>query len=112
MKIELAGHHVEITEALQEAVHNKFKKIKTHYPDIDTLSVILTVERKEQKLEVNTSYMGSPVSACATNDDLYTAIANGAKKLDSALAHRKGSLNSRRNDKANFEHSEHSDDAE
>ncbi len=54
MKIEISGHHVEITEAIKQSVENKFSKIGQHYPDIMSLKAIVTVERNEQKIEVST----------------------------------------------------------
>lgn len=99
MKIELSGHHVEITDAIKEAAHAKLGKVHNHYPDIQSLNVILTVERKEQKVEVSTNYLGSVVSVHASNDDLYAAISSSAKKLEAALSHRKGAIKSKRHEK-------------
>lgn len=99
MKIELSGHHVEITEAIKDATHTKLAKVQSHYPDIQSFNVILRVERKEQTVEVSTNYLGTVVSVHASNDDLYAAIASSAKKMESALSHRKGTIKSKRHDK-------------
>jgi putative sigma-54 modulation protein len=99
MKIELSGHHVDITDGIKEAVNTKFQKIQNHYPDIDTLSVIVTVERKEQKIEVSTNYLGTVVSVHASDSELYAAIASAVKKMESALSHRKGAVKAGRHEK-------------
>ncbi len=99
MKLELSGHHVDITDGLREAARSKFAGIQSRYPDLDSLSLILTVERNEQKVEVNTNYKGVPVTAHASNDDMYTALTRASSKLNAALSHRKGACNAGRHQK-------------
>ncbi len=96
MKIDISGHHVEITEAIKESVKQKLAKVSQHYPDIISAKAIITVERNQQKIEVSTNYEGMSISVHAEDKALYPAIASAAKKLESALSHRKGVL------KANF----------
>jgi ribosomal subunit interface protein len=90
MQINLSGHHVEITDGIREAVHNKFSKVESHYPSLDSLTVIATVERNEQRVEAKTQYLGASIAVQGANHDMYVAIAEAAKKLESALSHRKG----------------------
>lgn len=99
MQINLAGHHVDITDGIREAVNNKFAKIQSHYPSLDSLSIILTVERNEQSVEAKTQFLGAPVAVQSSNNDMYAAIADAARKMDAALAHRKGATSSHRHDK-------------
>jgi putative sigma-54 modulation protein len=99
MQINLSGHHVEITDGIRDAVNHKFAKIHTHYPSLDTISIIVTVERNEQSVEAKTQFLGAPVAVFGTNDDMYVAIADAAKKLNAALAHRKGATSAHRSDK-------------
>jgi putative sigma-54 modulation protein len=90
MQINLSGHHVDITDGIRTAVQSKFSKIQSHYPSLDSLSIILTVERNEQSVEAKTQFLGAPVAVMGTDMDLYVAIADAAKKLEAALSHRKG----------------------
>ena len=90
MQIDISGHHVDVTDGIRESIHNKFHKIEAHYPDLNAITIILEVERNEQKVEVNTQYLGAPISVHAIETDLYVAIGEAAKKLDAALSHRKG----------------------
>ncbi|WIO74105.1 ribosome-associated translation inhibitor RaiA [Porticoccaceae bacterium LTM1] len=99
MKLNLSGHHVEITDALREAAEQKFSGIKTRYPDLQDISLILTVERNEQSVEASTIYLGHTVAVNAGNGDMYTALASAASKLNAALGHRKGSCNAGRHRK-------------
>ncbi|WP_045857436.1 ribosome hibernation-promoting factor, HPF/YfiA family [Teredinibacter purpureus] len=92
MQINIAGRHVEITEGIRQSVNTKFAKVQSHFPQLDALSVILTVEKHEQKVEANTHFLGTTVSVHSTNEQLYSAIADSAKKLEAALSHRKGTV--------------------
>lgn len=103
MQINLSGRHVAITDSIREAVNTRFSKVHSHYPSLDSLSVILTVERNEQRVEANTQYVGAPVAVQGSNHDLYIAIAEAAKKLDAALAHRKGATATHRHERPQVE---------
>ncbi len=99
MQIQLSGHHVEITEGMREAVNNKFSKVHSHYPVLDTIQVILTIERNVQKVEASTLYAGATVSTHASDTDLYVAIAETARKLEAALSRRKGATHTHRKER-------------
>jgi putative sigma-54 modulation protein len=99
MQINLSGHHVDITDGIRTAVQNKFSKIESHYPSLDSLSIILKVERNQQSVEAKTQFLGATVAVEGSDSDLYVAIADAAKKLESALSHRKGSTAAHRYDR-------------
>jgi putative sigma-54 modulation protein len=99
MQINLSGHHVDITDGIRTAVQSKFSKIQSHYPSLDSLSIILTVERNQQSVEAKTQFLGAPVAVQGTNSDLYAAIADAAKKLEAALSHRKGATKAHRHER-------------
>ncbi|ASJ97456.1 MULTISPECIES: ribosome hibernation-promoting factor, HPF/YfiA family [Shewanella] len=92
MKINLSGHHVDITDSIKEHVNQKFSKIATHFPTLISLDVIIAKEHGEYQVELSTNYEGSRISASGSDDVMYPAIAAAAKKLDAALKHRKGQL--------------------
>ena len=103
MQIKLSGHHVEVTDGIRAAVNNKLSKIQSHHPQLNALSVILTVERHNQSVEISTQYLGSSVAVTAANQDMYIAIADAAKKLDKSLSHKKGSSKAGRHSKPNLQ---------
>jgi len=92
MKINLSGHHVDVTDSIKEHVNEKFSKIATHFPTLISLDVIISKEHGEYQVELRTNYEGSRISASGSNAVMYPAIATAAKKLDAALKHRKGQL--------------------
>lgn len=94
MKINLSGHHVEVTDSIKEHLDEKFVKIATHFPTLISLDVIIAKEHGKHQVELTTNYEGARVSVTGTDDIMYPAIAVAAKKLDAALKHRKGQLKS------------------
>ncbi|GGI80730.1 ribosome-associated translation inhibitor RaiA [Shewanella sp. D64] len=92
MKINLSGHHVDISDSIKEHVNDKFSKIATHFPTLISLDVIISKEHGEHQVELRTNYEGSRISASGTNEIMFPAITSASKKLDAALKHRKGQL--------------------
>lgn len=94
MQINITGHHVEITDAIRDAVNSKLKKLHQHFPDLTALTVVLTVEKHEQTAEVSTQFLGQPFNAKAKADDMYQSIAEMATKLNSLLQRQKEKVKS------------------
>ena len=92
MKINLSGHHVDVTDSIREHIEEKFSKIATHFPTLISLDVIVSKEHGKHHVELSTTYEGAKVSASNTDAVMYPTIAGAAKKLDAALKHRKGQL--------------------
>lgn len=94
MHINLTGHHVEITDGLKTAAQNSLNKLIKHYPDIESINVILTVEKKEQIAEAKVHFLGQDLVATASANDLYIAIGDLKPKLESLLQKRKATIKS------------------
>ncbi|NKF49946.1 ribosome-associated translation inhibitor RaiA [Shewanella sp. WXL01] len=92
MKINLSGHHVDVTDSVKQHVDEKFAKIASHFPTLISLDVTITKEHGEFEVEVRTNYEGASVAAKGTDPVMWPAIAAANKKLDAALKHRKGQL--------------------
>ncbi|WP_159818411.1 ribosome hibernation-promoting factor, HPF/YfiA family [Colwellia sp. 20A7] len=92
MKINLSGHHVEISASIKEDIDAKFSKIASHFPTLIALDVIVSKEHNQHQVEVTTNYEGGRISVKGIDDVMYPAVASAIKKLDAALKHRKGQL--------------------
>ena len=99
MQIQMSGHHLDLTDSIRQTVNTKLSKVASRYPGVDSLATILSLDKKHQKIEIKTQYLGGRVSVNASNHDLYAAISDAAKKLDSALESRKGTLRQFRREK-------------
>jgi putative sigma-54 modulation protein len=92
MKINLSGHHVDITDGVKEHIDEKFLKISNHFPTLISLDIIISKEHGKYGAEITTNYEGGRISVSAEEDVMFPSIASVAKKLDAALKHRKGQL--------------------
>lgn len=83
MQINITGHHIEITNALHDLIHQKMQKVHHHFSNITQAHVILTVEKKiHHKAEVTLHLAGSEIHAEATTADMYMSIDEMVDKLD------------------------------
>ena len=81
MKINLSGHHVDLSDTVKEHVNEKFSKLASHFPTLISLDIIISKEHGEFMVEISTQYEGSRISASAENSVMYPAISKAAKKL-------------------------------
>ena len=99
MKINLSGHHVDVTDNVKQHVDEKLAKIANHFPSLISLDVIIAKEHSSFEIELRTNYEGAAMAASGSNEVMYPAIAEAAKRLDAALKHRKGLLKADRHEK-------------
>tara|TARA_B100001094_G_scaffold333371_1_gene411170 strand:- start:5806 stop:6093 length:288 start_codon:yes stop_codon:yes gene_type:complete len=92
MRIDLTGHHLEITEALKEYVHNKFTKLERHFDHINHVHVVLNVEKLQQVAEAKLNLPGTEVFASCEHSDMYAAIDILIDKLDRQVLKHKEKL--------------------
>lgn len=95
MKINVSGHHADVTDSVKSHIEEKLEKIANHFPTLISLEVIITKAHGKHHVELTTNYEGAPVVASAKEEVMYPAISNAVKKLDAALKHRKGLLKSK-----------------
>lgn len=84
MHITLSGHHLDLTEALEQYVHGKIGRIERHCDNAATSAhVILSVDTKLQhKAEATLHVAGQDLYADATKENMYAAIDSMADKID------------------------------
>jgi len=82
MQVNISGHHVEVTEALQSYVSNKIEKLERHFDQIGNVQVTLSIEKERQKAEASINVKGGQLHADAVDEDLYAAIDLMNDKLD------------------------------
>jgi putative sigma-54 modulation protein len=92
MNLTIRGHHLDITPAMREYVLIKVARIKRHFDHVIDLSVILTVEKLNQKAEITLHMRGKDVHCEAIDGDMYAAIDLVADKLDRQVLRHKTKL--------------------
>lgn len=82
MRINISGHHVELTDPLKDYVNQKFERLERHFDNITNIDVTLVVEKQNQKAEASVHVAGADLFADAQNDNMYAAIDGLVDKLD------------------------------
>lgn len=82
MNLHLTGHHVEITPAIREYVTSKLERINRHFDHVIDVTVVMTVEKLDQKIEANVHLSGKDIHVQAHDADMYAAIDGLIDKLD------------------------------
>ncbi len=96
MQVNVSGHHVEVTDALNSYVATKLERIERHFDRITNIHVILSVEKQRQKAESTIRVSGGEIFAEAEADDLYAAIDLLTDKLDRQLIKKKEKFTDRK----------------
>ena len=96
MNLNLTGHHVEITPAMRDYVTSKLSKITRHFDHLIDVTVILSVEKLQQKAEANVHVRGRDIFVETEGADMYASIDSLVDKLDrQILKHKEKNANYR-----------------
>lgn len=97
MQLNITGRHIEVTEALNDYVHEKLKRISRHFDQVLNINVILEVQKLEHKAEASMHVSGNHIFADATSSDMYAAIDSLTDKLDRQLLKHKEKIKDHHN---------------
>jgi putative sigma-54 modulation protein len=82
MNLHLSGHHLEITLAMRDYITSKLGRIARHFEHVIDVSVILSVEKLQQKIEANVHLSGKDIFVESHGSNMYAAIDTLVDKLD------------------------------
>ena len=82
MQLNISGHHVHVTSAIENYLIRKLEKIERHNESIVNGQVILSVNQNRQHAEGRIHCSGMDLFAESTNRNLYAAIDAMTDKLD------------------------------
>ena len=74
MKINIIGHHLEITDGLKDHIGNKLKKITGRSQDILEIKIILSVDNITHNAEGNIYLPKTDLHAKCSSNDMYKSI--------------------------------------
>lgn len=92
MQLEITGHHIEITPAMNSYVREKFDRLMRHFDQVLKIHVIMEVEKTNHKAEASMHVSGSHIFANANAETMYAAIDALADKLDRQVLKHKEKL--------------------
>jgi putative sigma-54 modulation protein len=82
MNLTISGHHLEVTPAIREYAMSKISRVTRHFDHVIDITVLLSVEKLQQKAEINLHLRGKDIHCEAIDGNLYTAIDCLIDKLD------------------------------
>lgn len=94
MQINIQGHHIELTDSMQDYVHSKFDKLERFFDHINNAQVILRVEKLQQIAEATLHVSQAEIHAHADDENMYAAIDSLVDKLVRQLNKHKEKLSS------------------
>lgn len=92
MNLNISGHHLDVTPAIQEHVNQKLARVLRHFDHVIGVQVILSLEKLQRKAEVTVHVPGKDLHCEAIHQDLYAAIDLLADKLDRQILKHKARL--------------------
>jgi putative sigma-54 modulation protein len=96
MNLTVTGHHLDVTPAIRAYVEEKIGRVNRHFDHVIDVTVVLRVEKLEQKAEANVHVSGRDLFAEASDADMYAAIDALADKLDRMVVKHKEMVSSHR----------------
>jgi ribosome hibernation promoting factor len=98
MNLQLTGHQLEITPAIRSYVTSKLERITRHFDHVIDVTVILSVDKLQQRVEANVHVRGRDIFCESVDADMYAAIDSLADKLDrQVLKHKEKTVEQRQN---------------
>jgi putative sigma-54 modulation protein len=82
MRVNLSGHHVDVTPSLRSYAERKLLRILRRFDRVIEVQCILTVDKLRHRAESTVAVGGADIHARAEADDMYAAIDTLADKLD------------------------------
>jgi putative sigma-54 modulation protein len=82
MNLHLTGQHLEITPAIRDYVTAKLERISRHFDHVIEVTVVMTVEKLDQRVEANVHLSGKDIHVQSHDGDMYAAIDGLIDKLD------------------------------
>ncbi|MDA9557974.1 ribosome hibernation promoting factor [Vibrio sp.] len=92
MQINIQGHHVDLTDSLQDYVNTKFQKLERFFEHINNVYVVLKVEKNQQIAEATLHINQGDIHASAESDQMYASIDALVDKLVRQLTKHKEKL--------------------
>jgi putative sigma-54 modulation protein len=82
MRLNVTGHHLEITPALRSYVEKKLERVTRHFDTVQDAAFILTVEKLKHRAEATLHLRGENLHALAEDTSMYAAIDALVDKLE------------------------------
>lgn len=92
MQINITGHHIELSPALNDYIKNKMGRVQRHFDHVVDAHFVLGQERQHYTAEATVHVTGATLNAASDHEDMYAAIDLMFDKLDRQVTKHKEKL--------------------
>ncbi len=92
MQINITGHHVELSPAINEYIKTKLQRVQRHFDHLVDAHFVLGVEKQLHRAEATVHVAGNTMHAEGEHADMYAAIDLMLDKLDRQVKRHKEKL--------------------
>ncbi len=85
MNIKMVGRNIEITDAIREYIEKRVERLEKFEGKNTEITVVCTVEREDQIVEIQINQNGEFIRIEEKNDDLYASIDLAIDKVERQL---------------------------
>ncbi len=96
MKYKITGRNIEVTEALEDAIVNKIKKLDKYFGDNIEVYASLSVIKQDHILEITIPFNGTILRAEVNGKDMYSNIDDAVAIIEKQVNKFKNRLRSKR----------------
>lgn len=86
MQITVSGKNIDVSDALRKQVEKKLSKLTARYDTLVSANVTLSVERRNQIVQITVFGKGTEYRAESDSEDMYRSISEAVDKLDKQLS--------------------------
>jgi len=94
MRLRITGRHLDITPALRSYVETRFGRLDRYGLKVESLQVVLGVEKLQHMAEVIGTVNGKPIQAKTSTREMYATIDALVDRIDAQFRKWKGRLSS------------------
>lgn len=85
MQLTITGHKIDLTDSMKNYIREKMERIERHFDHLNSIDVVLHVEKIQHKAEATVNAKGVTLHAHAETDNMYASIDDLTDKLDSQV---------------------------
>jgi putative sigma-54 modulation protein len=92
MQLNITGHHIELSPALNDYVKTKLQRVQRHFDHVVDAHFVLGLEKQLHRAEATIHVAGNKMHATSDHADMYAAIDLTIDKLDRQVKRHKEKL--------------------
>lgn len=85
MQLTISGHQIDLTDSMKNYIEEKMERIERHFDHLNSIDVVLHVEKIHHKAEATLNAKGVTMHAHADSENMYATIDELTDKLDSQV---------------------------